>query len=261
MRKLKTKEDLTEWALNAKRLWLFLDYDGTLDEFAPTPYDIRPNPEIIRVLEKLTSKPSVRVSVISGRSLEYVRQLVPISGIYLAGSYGIEVFTLEQETIHRLKFEAIRPLLESIKPQWAQLIRGRRGFFLEDKGWTLAIHARFADDQESVDVLQDAREANGLHTLLEDFRILGGHKFLEIAPRLANKGETVLHFLQTYPFEDARLIYIGDDDKDEEAFSVIQAHGGIAIKVVQPSQISQPTEADLCFATPQETLEWLDMLA
>jgi hypothetical protein len=36
-----------------------------------------------------------------------------------------------------------------VKPRWERLIADRDGFFLEDKGWALAIHARFAADGEA----------------------------------------------------------------------------------------------------------------
>ncbi len=254
------KAELTTWVKVAEYLWLFLDYDGTLEEFAPTPYDVNPNPEIIRILKKLVARPNTRVTILSGRNLAQIRQLIPVPGIFLAGSYGIEILTPKHETIHRLSFEQIRPYLEVIKPTWAELIRGKRGFFLEDKGWTLAIHARFANDRETAQVIQSARESDGLNSLSQHFRVVGGHKFLEIAPQLATKREAVIHMLQTYPFDKARLLYVGDDDKDEEAFPVIHDHGGLAVKVLQPSQLSQATEADVYFANPRETLEWLSEL-
>lgn len=258
---LYSKPELTAWAKTAESLWLFLDYDGTLDEFAPTPFDVSPNQEIIDILESLVSNPNIRVTLLSGRNLEQLRQLVPVQGVFLAGSYGIEILTPERETIHRANLEEIRPLLEGIKPSWTMLTRGKRGFFLEDKGWTLAIHARFADDRDAERLLQSARQADGLDALLQYFRIVGGHKFLEIAPHLASKREALIHLLEAYPFEGARLIYIGDDDKDEEAFPVIHDRGGRAVKVLQPSQLSQPTDADIFFANPRETLEWLKELA
>lgn len=130
----------------------------------------------------------------------------------------------------------------------------------EDKGWALALHARFADDEEVDQVLVDARRladaalkraAPGL------FRLLGGHKFLEIGPRLAHKGLTVAHLLDEYPWPGAALLYLGDDDKDEEAFGVIQAHGGIAVVVTaEPRE----TKADLRLESPQAARRWLEAL-
>jgi trehalose-phosphatase len=65
----------------------------------------------------------------------------------------------------------------------------------------------------------------------ELFRVMGGHRFLEVAPRLANKGTTLRYLLNEQPLEGALPVYIGDDDKDEEAFAVIQEVSGVAIKV------------------------------
>jgi trehalose-phosphatase len=257
MSKHRSKAELTRWAMETPHLWLFLDYDGTLADFAPTPEPIEPQPEVINLLERLAHKPGVRITVLSGRRLHHVRLLLPVSGIFLAGTYGLEMLTPSGETIQRAELDAIRPALETITPRWAKIIYGRDGFFLEDKGWTLALHARFARDEVAEEVLAHARQSVDSELLTDQFRILGGHKFLEVAPRLASKKETVAYLLDQYPFPNARIIYIGDDDKDEEAFPLIHADQGVAIKVRQPSQADRPTEADFFFESPAETLAWL----
>jgi trehalose 6-phosphate phosphatase len=255
--KFNDRDELTKWALESKYLWLFLDYDGTLAEFAPTPDLIEPKPQVFELLEELAASPRIRVTVLSGRRLEHIQKLLPASGIFLAGSYGIELQTPKGKVIHRVEYEEIRPLLDEIKPQWASLIHSREGFYLEDKGWTLAIHARFAKDYEAEQVLTQGREVLERVSPGSQFEIVRGHKFLEIAPRLAHKGEAVAYLLDRYPLQDMHLIYIGDDDRDEEAFPVIQAHGGMAIKVIQHSQTAPQTSADFCFESTKETLGWL----
>jgi trehalose-phosphatase len=255
--KFENKAELTRWAREAQHVWLFLDYDGTLADFAPTPEHIEPHPEVINLLERLAHKPGVRITVLSGRRLHHVRLLLPVSGIFLAGTYGIEMLTPSGETIQRVDFDAIRPTLETIKPRWAKIIYGLDGFFLEDKGWSIALHARFARDEVAEGALAQAWQAVDSELLTDQFRILGGHKFLEVAPRLASKKETVAYLLNQYSLANERLVYIGDDDKDEEAFPLIHADQGVAIKVRQPSQAGRPTEADFFFESPAETLAWL----
>jgi trehalose 6-phosphate phosphatase len=258
--RFKSRDELAKWALGSACLWLFLDYDGTLSEFAPTPDHIEPNPEIISLLGQLARKPSIRVTILSGRRLQHIRRLLPVSGVFLAGTYGIELLETKGRPITRVEYKDVRPVMELIKPQWEQLIHGRNGFFLEDKGWTLALHARFADNDEAGQVLTQARKMIDQMSPMGHLRVMGGHKFLEIAPLLANKRETVAYLLNQYPLPNARLLYIGDDDKDEEAFPLIHAHQGAAVKVSQPSQTSRPTTADFCFESPRETLEWLQGL-
>ncbi len=255
-----TPDEVREYLDQAQRLWLFLDYDGTLADFAPTPEHVRADPALVSLLTRLAKHPRLRVAIISGRRLRHVQKLVPAPGILLAGTYGIELQTPEGERVERLAFDDIRPTLDNVKPHWADLLAGREGFFLEDKGWALALHARFADEQETREVLTTARRMalaavdsapQGL------YRLLGGHKFLEIGPTLAHKGQTVEYLLDRYPWPGALPVYLGDDDKDEEAFGVIKARGGIAILVAREPR---ETEADLCLPSPEVARCWLETL-
>ena len=250
-------EMLSEHLSQAERLWLFLDYDGTLADFAPTPEHVNPDPEIIDLLTRLARHPRIRMAVISGRRLSHVETLAPVPGILLAGTYGIELQTPEGERIDRVEYEAIRPALDGLKPRWLRLIAGREGFFLEDKGWALALHARFANDVETETVLTAARRMATQVTPSELFRVLSGHKFLEVCPRLAHKGQTVGYLLDRYAWPGALPLYLGDDDKDEEAFSVIKARGGIAILVAAGRR---KTDADYRLASPQAVRHWLETL-
>jgi trehalose 6-phosphate phosphatase len=250
-------EPCQERLARAERVWLFLDYDGTLADFAPTPEHVEPDPALVDLLSRLVRQPRLRIAVVSGRRLSHVQALVPVPGILLAGTYGIELQTPEGERIDRLEYEAIRPTLDALKPQWADLMGGRDGFFLEDKGWALALHARFAEEAEAEQVLAAARR---LATAVTQgappdlFRLLGGHKFLEIGPRLAHKGQTVAYLLAQYPRPGALPLYLGDDDKDEEAFGVIQERGGITILV---SVSPRDTKADGRLESPQAARAWL----
>ena len=244
----------------AGRIRLFLDYDGTLADFAPTPEHVSPDQELVDLLSDVADHPRIRAAIISGRRLAHIQRLVPVEGVLLAGTYGIEVQTPGGERLDRLEYEAVRPTLEDLKPQWAALIDGRDGFFLEDKGWALALHARFADPAETDSVLSTARQL-ALDAAEEGpadaFRLLGGHKFLEIGPRLAHKGRTVEYLLNSRPWPESVPVYLGDDDKDEEAFGVIQAHSGLAI-VVAPTP--RDTKADFRLQSPQAARHWLRQL-
>ena len=240
--------------MQAERLWLFLDYDGTLADFAPTPDDILPDCELLRLLSDLSNHPDIRVAIISGRRLDHIKALVPLPGVLLSGTYGIEIQTFNAQTLNQIEFESVRPALEAFKPRWENLIAGREGFYLEDKGWTLAIHARFADDNEADQVIADAVQMANEDDNLESFRLLGGHKFVEISPHLASKGKAVEYLLDRYRWSGALPVFIGDDDKDEEAFEVIRAIGGITIVV---NSIPRSTTAQYRLENTREVRRWL----
>jgi trehalose-phosphatase len=81
--------------------------------------------------------------------------------------------------------------------------------------------------------------------------------FLEIAPLKAHKGKAVEYFLRHYPLPDSRLIYIGDDDKDEEAFETVHAFGGKSVLVFNPDH-PEPSEAtDFQMESPEEVRRWM----
>jgi trehalose 6-phosphate phosphatase len=248
-------EWIDERLAQARRLWFFLDYDGTLADFSPTPEHVDPDPQVVDLLTKLSQHPCFRITIVSGRRLSHIRALLPVSGLMLAGTYGVELHTPQGQLIKRVAYEKIRPTLDALKPGWEHLIAGRNGFYLEDKGWALALHARFAEDTEAERLLDAARREATVPAATGLFRLLGGHKFLEIGPTLAHKGRTVEYVLDHYPWPDALPVYLGDDDKDEEAFGVIKARGGIAILV---SREPRNTQADCRLGSPATVRQWLE---
>ena len=173
-------------AQDADKLRLFLDYDGTLAEFSPTPDEIYPDPELIKLLDRLNNHQRLQVAIISGRRLSHIRKLIPIQGILLAGTYGIEILDSSGTQIDRLDFDEIRPTLDRIRPLWQALIEPYREFYLEDKGWTLALHAKFVEGETAKETIHRCRSVVEQMNLPEDlFRVLGGHKFLEVAPKFS----------------------------------------------------------------------------
>ena len=242
----------------AHRLALFLDYDGTLADFAPTPDHVDPDPTLIALLTRLSQQPHIRLAVISGRRLAHVKRLLPVPQIVLAGTYGLELQLADGQRIDRVKLSAIRPALDRLKPQWAQLIAGRSGFQLEDKNWALALHARYAEDDEARQVLDQAHYLALGIVSLDQFRMLGGHKFCEVAPLMASKGIAVKHLLHHFAEADALPVYVGDDDKDEEAFATIKAQGGLAVLVAQQPRV---TQAHYRLESPAQVRQWLAQVA
>ena len=140
---------------HAGNMRLFLDYDGTLAEFAPNPDIVEPKTQIIQLLELFINNKNIHTSIISGRRLSHLQKLVPLRGITLAGSYGLEIQMQNGSVFYPLKYADIRPQLNSLKTRWNTLLEGNDSFYLEDKGWTLAIHAKYAE-------ITDCRKGAGI---------------------------------------------------------------------------------------------------
>jgi trehalose-6-phosphatase len=63
--------------------------------------------------------------------------------------------------------------------------------------------------------------------------------------------------LERFEWPDALLVFVGDDDKDEEAFSVIKDRDGIAVVVAAQSR---PSVAHYRLETPLDVRRWLQDL-
>ncbi len=234
-------------------MWLFLDYDGTLVPIAPAPDQAIPDPALLNLLADLVRVPRFRVAILSGRSLSSLQALLPIPGLVLAGLYGIEIQMPDHTVLRRAEAADLRHTVERVKNAWARLISDRAGFLVEDKGLAVALHARYASPSDADTVLPRAVTVVA-QLPAEQYRILGGDRFLEVAPSAAHKGRSVEWLLKQQGFPGALPVYFGDDDKDEEAFGVIREHGGFPIIV----GTRQPTtQARVRLASPQDAREWL----
>jgi trehalose 6-phosphate phosphatase len=248
---------LTRLAANARVLRLFLDYDGTLAEFAPSPDVVIPEKEILSILERLVATRGIYPAVISGRRLANIQKLLPVHGLLLGGTYGIEMQLPDGQYHTTYPFEQVRPTVEHLLPRWQALVEERKGFYLEDKGWALAIHGRLAQKDEAERVLTAAYEEAQDLLLDARFRLLKGDRFLEFAPCAANKSQAVRWVIKALTPKHATVIYIGDDDKDEEAFSVVLASGGFAVRVTtDPIK----TRAQFLLSKPSQVRAWLTQL-
>lgn len=240
-----------------KRLWLLLDYDGTLVPIARTPAEAQPDSALLDLLARLTQHADWSVAIVSGRPLISLKAMLPVPQLILTGLYGVEI-KLDNHILTRVTDpRRLRDKIQEIKTVWARLIEGRAGFWIEDKGLALALHGRFANQKAADELLPQARAA-AEQAGIEGLRVLGGERFLEIAPASASKSKTVDWLLEFAPVQNALPVYLGDDDKDEEAFETIHQHGGIAI-IVGTRQVNARVDARL--PNPAEARRLLDALA
>ncbi len=237
-------------------VWLFLDYDGTMVPIARTPDQAIADAPLLQLLTLLARTPGVRTAVISGRALGSLQVLLHIPGLTLAGLYGAEIQMPDGSVVRRGEIADIRQQLDTIRRAWTELIDHRAGFLIEDKGLSVALHGSLADARDANQVLPRARDVIGALPT-SAFRILGGERFLEVAPALAHKGATVAWLLDHLPLPDALPVYFGDDDKDAEAFPVIHARGGIPVVVGTHLEASTAVAR---LASPAQARAWLEKI-
>ncbi|WP_165847837.1 trehalose-phosphatase [Ammonifex thiophilus] len=208
------------------RLLLLFDYDGTLVPIAPTPDKARPDQELVRLLKALGRR--YRVAIVSGRRLEEIQAFLPLSEIWgWAGCHGAEIKVAGKELWRYSLSSEEKALKDKFHLYLAQLLAGRKGFLLEDKGFVLALHYRLADKEEAKIVKEEARRA--AETFLPRWQIRPGKKVLEFLPPGINKGAAVARLLaEAQGFLPA---YFGDDAGDAPALRLVEEKAGIGVAV------------------------------
>jgi trehalose 6-phosphate phosphatase len=238
----------------AERVFCFLDYDGTLAPIAPTPDDALPLPGTARLLRELALTPATRVAVVSGRPIADIRRFLDIPGVYCVGLHGLEVCAPNGQTEWTEDVALVHATLPEIKARLEQVLGGRPGVLIEDKGAALACHSRLAAAADAVLVRETlAAVVAAYRAKGAPLTLMHGHEVAEIRPAGANKGKTVCKLLAAYN-PSALALYIGDDQTDEDAFALLPSES-ITIRVGSPTV---QTVARYRIADPGEVQRFLE---
>jgi trehalose 6-phosphate phosphatase len=228
---------------------LFLDFDGTLVEIAPSPELVRVPRELPPLLEKRQRERGGALAVLSGRPLaELDRLLDPWRGP-AAGLHGSERRRADGR-IARARNARAAQALSRLRPRLEAFAARDPGLRLEDKGAALALHYRFAPRYEAelrafaFGLLGEAAGA---------LRVIDGKRVLEFAPAGSSKGTAIAAFLAEPPFRGRPPVFVGDDATDEDGFAAVNRRGGISIRVGPP----QETKARFRFPAVAAALAWL----
>lgn len=239
------------------RLFLLLDYDGTLVPIASTPDLALPSPRLLRTLHCLTSRETLQVAVISGRPMDELQSLLPVPGLSLAGCHGALVRTAAGETCSLLPAGWSDAVLQEIYLCLAAAVAGKEGFLLEHKGVSLALHYRLADPEESAVLLREALEWSAPFVSRGQLSVLRGNMVLELRPAGVDKGKAVLFLLERLGVPGVLPMYIGDDETDEDGFRALRGKG-ITVRVG-----SEPRTSAAAFRleNPAQVIELLEKVA
>lgn len=202
------------------KIFLFLDYDGTLTPIVESPDEALISDEIRNLIIRL--KGHVPVAVITGRSLKDIKKRVGIEGIVYAGNHGAEIWDGKEIIINQESATNIQ-LLNEVLNRLKSSLSHIQGILIEDKNITASIHYRMVN-------------AGYLHQLFGIFRRTAmdyegifkfnyGKKVIEIRPVSAwDKGDAVGWIIKK--MGEGRIpVYIGDDATDEDAFRAIKDKG------------------------------------
>jgi trehalose 6-phosphate phosphatase len=194
---------------------LAFDYDGTLAPLvnAPTRATMRLSTQ--RLLRRASKRyPCV---VITGRArADALGRLRGIEVCRIVGNHGAE--PSPNGNAMRRRVQQWLPVLK------ARLSR-RQGVVVEDKGFSVAVHYRQARERNSTRraVLTAARS-------LEDVRLIGGKLVVNfLVPDAPHKGLALER--ERSRFACDTVIYVGDDETDEDVFQLDRPGQLLSIRV------------------------------
>jgi trehalose-phosphatase len=253
--------DIARRLKSAQHVPLLSDYDGTLTPIVEKPELALLPPETRKLLRALAKNRHYTIGVISGRALADLKSKVGVDGIVYAGNHGLEIEGLGSDFLEPVA-EEMRPLLHILNRVLSAALRGIKGVFVEDKGLTLSVHYRLADDSE-MDRVQDAfTKVTAPLQVTGQIKITHGKKVYEIRPPVNwDKGKAISWLMaklrEMRGKSGALPIYFGDDLTDEDGFKVIEKSNGLSIFV---GDQNTQTVARYFLKSPDDVAELLRML-
>ncbi|MDF1547301.1 MAG: bifunctional alpha,alpha-trehalose-phosphate synthase (UDP-forming)/trehalose-phosphatase [Bacteroidales bacterium] len=222
----KIEEKILEKYKSAKKRIIFLDYDGTLVGFKNKPEDARPDEELYKILDKLSSDSKNELVLISGRDREFFNKWFGDKNFSLIVEHGVWLRKPNEEW----------KLIEQMETGWMETIRSvmqfyidrTPGTFLEEKNYSLVWHYRKADPELGKQRANELKDELGSLIANHNLDILEGSKVIEVKNSGINKGRAALTRLKNKEF--GFIFGIGDDWTDEFLFKSLPKEA-ITVKV------------------------------
>lgn len=205
-----TGEKILESLTFTKTLYAF-DFDGTLAPIVSSPNAAKASAQTEDLLSELASL--VPVAVVSGRSIADLKSRLKTPIKNLIGNHGLEGLAARKEAIQFAK-STCEQWDKQVKKHWGNLSKDS-GVNIENKTYSLALHYRRSRNKK--------RARTDLFNLIQELRpaprVILGKCVINLVPAGGpHKGVALLEMMMEINIKCA--LYIGDDDTDEDVFSL-----------------------------------------
>jgi trehalose 6-phosphate phosphatase len=248
---------------NTKIILLLADFDGTLTPIVERPELANLSTDMRALLQQLSRQHSIKLGIISGRALADLKEKVGIDGITYAGNHGLEIEGPGIIFVNPVA-DQLRPILRIMHYVLTQTLSSIKGVFVENKGLSLSVHYRLAEEHRGAEVEAKLKKAIGGVEAAGKAMVVNGKKVFDVRPVITwNKGKAIKLLMKKYGKGGRRSgllpIYLGDDVTDEDGFKVIENYGmGLSIYV---GDSDHQTAARYFLKSPQEVFLFLSKLS
>ena len=228
----------------------FIDFDGTLVDFARTPAEVRVDPELRWLLDAAHSAVHGALAIVSGRPLAELDRFIGLPHLPIAGQHGLE-WRDAFGCVARMPRLSLSPHIVQAAKAWAA---ERPGALVEVKDFSVALHVRAVPGlmADALDIGRQLVASDPSRLMLQP-----GSFVVEIRCKGGDKGDIVNRLLRDRPFLGRRPVFIGDDLTDEHGFAAASRGGGFGILV----GAERDTHARHRLAGPDAVKAWLMPLA
>jgi len=207
--------------LEARRLGLITDFDGTISPIATRPEGAAVSPAARAALTALAQRLPL-VGAMSGRALFDLRAKLDLPELLYIGSHGLIWWYQGADEVPP---EAL-PYIEHAKRAEIELgpLLEHPGIRFEDKGVGLAVHYRNSPDQAAARATIVA--AIDRSPAARHFELREGIRVIELFPRIkVNKGVALRRVVERFGLDG--MLFLGDDLTDVDAmYAAAQLRGG-----------------------------------
>jgi len=230
---------------------ILLDVDGTILDIAPRWDAVSVPRALLRTLDDIRAHIGGALALVSGRSIVDLDRLFAPLHLPAIGGHGAEI-RVNADGAVSMK----RPLLldGELKRRLEGIAERYPGVAAEDKGYSLALHYRMAEERQ-LDVIREVFRAC-TSCPPQSYELLTGKAVIEVKAAGFSKGSAVRELMTYPPFVGRRPIFFGDDVTDESVFAIMPELHGIAVSVGRRI----PGALDM-FETPSDVRRWLEMLS
>ncbi|HVJ33747.1 MAG TPA: trehalose-phosphatase [Terriglobia bacterium] len=220
--------EMTAWKMHerppepSRDFALFLDFDGTLVDIAPSPDRVVVPPDLPGILLDLRRRLADAVAIVSGRPSRDLERFLRPADITMVAEHGA--------VIHRAGM-APSPQAINWPADWQRSLehfaRCWPGVEIEEKSFGVSIHFRGAPQAaQAVHDMSLALAKSG-----EGFEVIPAKMAFELRRAGVNKGTAVRNLMRLPEFKNRVPVFIGDDVTDHDGFSVVAEMGGIPLDV------------------------------
>ncbi len=208
--------------LETSEIALFLDFDGTLVDIAPTPNSIHVPVDLPQLVTRLHKALGGTLCIVSGRNMSDIQHYINDKSIDVMAEHGavsrFEGRKISSQNVWPLSWQNHLLAVEECLPN----------LVVERKITAVALHYRQQPELEA--------KAVRLAELLRghapnDYMVVNNNMTTEIRRNNIDKGVAITAAMKSPRYAGKRPIFIADDITDIPGFEAVRKLGGLALHV------------------------------